>query len=135
MQIKYKINLTLILIMMVGCSGPEPEPADAVAERAQARWKLLIERDFDEAWEYYSPGFRETMDQRDFVYDMERRPVRWRAAQVGGVECEADRCTVTTDVTYNVPGAPSGMSRIENSRPVQETWIRAEGAWWFMPEG
>jgi uncharacterized heparinase superfamily protein len=91
----------------------------------------LIARDFQNAWELHSPGFRETTPVDEFTRDMARRPVRWLAAEVRSAECGDDRCEVRVAVTYQAIAAPAGQRRLRMTRTLEETWIRLDGRWWF----
>lgn len=138
MKINNSIAPILLLavagILLGGCQEPPPDPEIAVSERAQERWNLLVARDFSAAWGLYTPGFRETTAERDFAWEMSRRPVRWESAEVVATECDGDRCTASVRVRYHVPAAPAGLNTLRNEREVEETWIRVENQWWFLPD-
>ena len=119
-----------VALVAAACSPQAPE--QTLEERAQARWDLLLERDFEGAWAYMSPGYRETTPASDFALETANRPVRWLSATVSGKDCEEDVCKISVLVEYRAPGAPSGMSDIRLSRTIEETWIRLDGAWWFV---
>jgi hypothetical protein len=119
-----------VVLLVAACSPQGPQ--QTLEERAQARWDLLLERDFEGAWAYMTPGFRETTPAFDYAVDAARRPVRWLSAAVSGKECEEDVCKISVLVEYRAPGAPSGMSEIQLSRTIEETWIRLDGQWWFV---
>jgi len=122
--------LGLMASLVVACS---PQGAqETLEERAQARWDLLLERDFEGAWAYMTPGFRETTNQYDYARDMAGRPVRWLSATVSGKNCEEDVCKINVLVEYRAVGAPSGMGQMRLSRTITETWIRLDDAWWFV---
>lgn len=121
-----------LALVLAGCATTPGTP-QSVEERAQARWDALVENNEREAFEYYTPGFRELHDSRDFAYEMRRRPINWREATVLGADCEGDRCTVRTEIRYNTVGAPSGMDRITLDRRIEETWVRIENQWWYVP--
>lgn len=125
----------LALITLSACSEPEPppEPTEIVAERAQERWDALVAGDYETAYTFYTPGFRERTDVHAFKADMQRRPVRWISAAVRTTECEKERCTVETDVGYRVPSAPAQLSGMASSRPIEESWIYINDNWWFVP--
>lgn len=121
-----------LLAACAGTGGPVPAEV-SVEERAQERWDHVVARDFESAWQLYAPGFRNANDQRDFSRDMARRPVRWLGAAVQAADCEGDRCKVSVAVTYQAVGAPAGQRRIRMTRTLEETWIRLDGQWWFVP--
>jgi hypothetical protein len=138
---RYSILILLAVsgLLLSACTPSEP-PAEAmqtdgdvVMERAQARWDALIAGDHETGYGYYTPGFREQMPLVDFTIDLRSRPIQWVAAQVVSADCDGDRCTVETEVEYRVPSAPAQMSGMGNRRPIEETWIRIDDAWWFVP--
>lgn len=123
--------LASVIVVLTGCTGPGSEPEQPLDERVLARWSHMIERDFEAAWDYYSPGFRQTNPREDFARDMERRPVRWHEAEVVELSCDEDRCDVTVRITYQAAGAPAGMGRMRIPRELEEQWIRLDGQWWY----
>lgn len=128
---------TLLLAACAGTGGGDRAQSGSpqgvsVEERAQARWELMVERDFNAAWEYYTPGFREVTERADFRAEMSRRPIRWLAASVRDADCEAEQCRVRVDVTYQAIAAPAGQSRNRITRLVDETWVRLDDQWWFV---
>lgn len=133
------LHKTLILIagaaVLAACTPAEPprDVTEIVAERAQARWDAVIAGEHESAYAYYTPGYREQTSAIDYTIEMRGRPVQWMDADVGEVACEDDRCTVVTEVEYRVPSAPAQLSGMGSRRPVEETWIRIDGNWWFVP--
>ena len=122
-----------VMALLAACSDPRP-PEEVVAERAQARWDAMAERDFQKAWEFYSPGFREQTSAELFSVEMARRPVRWESAKVQQVNCADQRCEVSSEVAYSVPGASGPLAGHEGSREVDEIWIELDGKWWYAVE-
>lgn len=123
-----------VVLALAACAttGTDSVPTQSVEERAQQRWAHLVERDFEAAWALHTPGFRQTTNAADFSRDMARRPIRWLSATVQSADCEADRCEVVVAVTYQAIAAPSGQRRLRLTRPVEETWVRLDGEWWFV---
>ena len=123
--------LTLLALVIIG-SGCAPEPEDTAAMRADARWRLVLARDYETAWEYLSPGFRETTQRFDYARDRSARPFSFLSAEVISEECEEDICKIKVLVGYRAIAAPAGMGRMNLSRELEETWIRVDGTWWMV---
>lgn len=127
-----KVTIVALALGLVACQpASEPEPAD---ERAKARWEHLIAGDYAKAWEYFTPGYRETAPVQQYVASIQRRPVQWQKAEVVSSSCEDVRCEVVVNVTYSLPRASAGLDTVKPTRPVRETWILSEGSWWYTPE-
>lgn len=122
--------LVITALVLVACQPATEE--ETVESRAAARWELVLARDFEAAWEYMTPGFRQTTNRFDYARDMAGRPLRWLSAEVAGKECEEDLCKIKILVGYQAIGAPAGMGQMRLSREIEETWIRLDGAWWFV---
>jgi hypothetical protein len=132
---KKQIFALLLMALLLAACATAPPLQLTVEERAQARWDLMLANQFERAWELYSPGYRESVQQMAFVRNQLQRRVRWLEASVQGAECEEqDRCTVHTEIRYDVPSAPHGMNRMVNTRTIQETWIRVGGEWWYVSD-
>ena len=100
--------------------------------RSEARWKLVLDRNYEEAWDYLTPGFRETTNRYDYARDRTGRPFRYLGAAVMSEECQEDICKIKVLVRYRAIAAPSGMSKMTLSREIEETWIRVDGSWWLV---
>ena len=99
-------------------------PEQAVAERAQARWDLLVKGDFEGAYGYLSPGSRSVLSQSNYVESL--RKGFWKAAKVGKVACGTEQaCDVDVRIEYEFQG-----HRI--STPLRETWVREGSQWWYV---
>jgi hypothetical protein len=123
---------------LVGCAtGPEPEPEsrskeELILERAQARWDALVNREMELAYSFYTPGYRQTTSAVEFGAAMTGRPVVWTSAEVDSVECESEqKCSVSTNVSYRVPGGPTGINTMRMTRVLKETWLNLGGEWWY----
>ncbi|MHA7816238.1 MAG: hypothetical protein ACX93N_07165 [Pseudohaliea sp.] len=102
--------------------------------RAEARWHALEQRDFDTAWTFTSPAYREVFPKplyrQKFSYMVE-----W---QLTGVEF----------VTYDAGAAVASVAARVMSEPVKHTsaasaaigavptrfveqWVYVDGEWWF----
>ena len=111
------------------------KPADSlVRERAQARWDAVLLRDYDTAYSFLSPGYRSSHSRVDFEIGLRTRRILWTSAKVQEVSCEADSCTVQTDVGYKVVKPVPGVNEWKSHDNLEERWVRTEGQWWYLPD-
>ena len=116
-----------------GAGGGRGEDANVLRTRAVERWDLLIAHKAEKAYDYLSPGFRETRKREVYADEMNNRGVRWNKVTYGSQECETDTCKVHLFVDYKIDmGGPAG--KIPTSSPVTETWIKVDGRWYYLPE-
>src|SRR5699024_4331908 len=98
----YRAPLALVAILaallLIACQpeAPEPELSDeeVVSQRAQACWQAMVERDFERAWEYTTPGFRQETPSERYAASHSSRRLQYLDARVASAECEGDRCEV-----------------------------------------
>ena len=114
---------------LTGCASLSPDSAaeqkqKVVAERAQARWNVLIKGEVEAAYQFLSTGSKAATSVA--VYKAKIKPGMWRQAKVGKIECEAEICKVMMLVTYDT----QRMKGIET--PVDETWIIEKGSAWYV---
>jgi len=127
--------LAALLVALAGCNTNKDPTAD-VEKRATERWNFLIAHKAEKAYDYLSPGTRETQTRESYAAAMNSRPVKWTAAKFNHKECDADRCKVYIDVTYSVPmpGAGGVGKAIESTSTQTETWVRVKDDWYFLPK-
>ncbi len=124
-----------LFIALAGCNTNKDATAD-VEKRAVERWNFLIAHQAEKAYDYLSPGTRETQTRESYAAAMNTRPIRWTAAKFNRKECDADRCKVYIDVTYSLamPGAGAIGKPIESTSTQSETWVRVKDDWYFLPK-
>lgn len=125
----------LALVFLAGCATTTGGGGGgSLGKRAQERWDALLAGDFDTAYEYYSPGFRSSHSRGDFEVMMRLRKVQFTDAKYADQDCEGDRCTVTFDVGYRIASPVPGLDTWESTQKLEETWVRTQGQWWFLPD-
>jgi hypothetical protein len=116
-------------VALAGCAGVRVDSAPEekqkfVAQRAEARWQLLIKGDLVGAYEFLSPGSKATMSVD--LYKAKIRPGMWREARVEKVDCQAEVCSVVLQITYD----RKQMKGIQT--PLTESWIIEKGSAWYV---
>ena len=127
--------LAALVIALAGCNTNKDPTAD-VEKRAVERWNFLVARQAEKAYDYLSPGTRETQTRESYAAAMNSRPVRWTAAKFNHKECDADRCMVYLAVSYSLAMAGAGAvgKAIESTSTQTETWVRVKDDWYFLPK-
>jgi hypothetical protein len=124
----------MLALLLAACAGG-PQPAkQTVEQRAHARWQHLIEDDWNAAYGFLTPGVRDLMSREAYRDTVRLSKVRWKTASVGKVDCPAeDRCRVNVQVGFTLTGVLTGAPSIDSFQPVEETWLRVDGVWYFLP--
>ena len=118
------LGVGLAACASISVDSPPEAKQKLVAERAQARWELLLKGDVDGAYQYLSAGSKTGTPL--VLYKAKVKPGLWRQAKVDKVDCEAEVCKVWMLVTYDY----KRFKGIET--PVPETWIIENGTVWYV---
>lgn len=115
---------------LAGCA--DKANPDNIDRRAVERWNFLVARQAEKAYDYLTPGYRQTQTREAYAAAMNNRPVRWQAAKFKQKKCESERCKVDVDVTFSatVPGSQSATPATSTQ---SETWILSNGEWFYLP--
>lgn len=126
--------LALLALFLAGCGSIDK--SSSVEKRATERWNLLIAREAEKAFDYLTPGTRETQTRENYAASMNSRPVKWTAAKFNRKECDVDRCKVYMDISYSVaaPGAGAVGKAMESVSTQSETWVYVDNEWYFLPK-
>ena len=125
----------LIALALSGCGSMPTQKLDdrpaeeIVRERSQARLDALLARNIEAAWRYTTPSYRARADHRVY-FPLVAGSLNWTQAHVDSVLCTEDACDVTTMISYKLKKPP-----IENTRPLEERWIKVDGEWWIFHRG
>jgi len=116
-----------------GTGGAVKSKDTAVEDRAVKRWELLIAGNATEAYDYLTPGFRQTNQKDAYVGAMTHRPVKWKTIKYMDKECDGDVCNLRLFITFSVH-LSAGIGRaVESSDVLKEKWIKVKGVWYHLP--
>lgn len=117
------------VLLLAGCAGQQIQtPEQVVAQRAEARWAALVDGDFEKAWTYTQPGYRAVVPARGYRARFGGGG-QWLGAQVHGVTCEPERCTVQIRLETEV--ILPGFRKQAFDSFFDEAWVREDGQWWY----
>jgi hypothetical protein len=132
-MISNRIALAAFVALALLLGGCNRDSTAEIDKRAVERWNYLIAHQAEKAYDYLTPGTRETQTRETYAASMNNRPVRWTAAKFNRKECDADRCKVYIDVTYSVV-MPSVGKPVETTSTQSETWVHVNDGWYFLPK-
>jgi hypothetical protein len=126
-------GMTMLALLLAGvlsgCTrGSNETPPE---QRALERWNFLIAHQADKAYDYLTPGYRETVTREKYANLMNHRPTQWKGVSYTRKECEADRCSIYLAVSYEQP--MGGGNPVSAVSPQKETWLRLGGVWYHLP--
>jgi hypothetical protein len=105
----------------------------AVEARAVERWNYLIAHQAEKAYDYLTPGYRQTITREKYAAQKNDVAVKWKGAHVTGRNCEADTCTVMVMIDALVP-MPGLSQDHPTSLPTEEHWVKVSGNWYYLPD-
>jgi hypothetical protein len=119
----------LLVVSAVGAAEDIPG-RDGLLTRAEARWTALIAGDFDKAYEFETPAYRELYNTQQYRSQF-GAGLRWQRAKVVKMEPKSPEVvTVTLEIDYSFHVSGQGM--MNNKSLVTETWLWVEGQWWHQ---
>ena len=95
----------------------------------EERWAALIAGNYDKAWTYTQPSFRDLVKQANYRGRFGGAG-EWRGVQVHSVTCAAERCEVRLRLTTRVMVPPFAGHELVGA--IDEVWIREDGQWWYF---
>lgn len=108
--------------------------APVLEQRAENRWKLLIEGKGDKAYDFLSAGVRSSLDRDVYASDMRTRPVQWVSADALDGQCEASTCLVRVLVNVKFKIQAGGGRNMDTESVITERWIDVNGVWSHIPD-
>ena len=130
-----RLILLTVVVGMSGCSAIQPKTDEqrviALAEQRQA---AFLEKDFNKAYKYMSPGYRQLNTVEQFTSNY-AGVYSWVSSKVLNATCEDDLCKVNVEVQFDAglmqnTRAPA-TEKFLIPRVNLETWFKLDNKWWF----
>ena len=126
--------LAFSVLAFAGCAGMQSSSEKQMVDRAQALCDAIVSGKLETAYGYYAPGDRSGTSMVDFAIEVSQRRVNYTSAEYVSHQCEEDRCAVSFRVGFRVLAAVPGMKVFDSSQVIEDTWIRTDGNWWYLPK-
>jgi hypothetical protein len=122
----------LITGTLTGCASlwTPKTPEQVVSQLSTQRWQALLAGDFEKAYAFAAPSFRQIKTLDYYRSARQATPVKWLASDLVRVNCSEQRCTVTINLESK-PLVPFPFAGTIKSG-VEEIWILENGQWWMF---
>jgi len=111
-----------------------PSPQQALEQRVADRWDALVARNFELAYTYETPSFRQVYDLAQFKARFGER-VKWAGASVRAVNDLGNGVAeVTVRLRYEAVVPIPGMDVQRHEAVLKEKWLQEGGAWFHVTE-
>ena len=125
--------VTSAAALLGACAITPKTTEDQVMTRAQARWDLLVAKDFKKSYAYMAPSYRALVSESDYIKKFGKNG-HWNSVAVHSANCKPERCQVKVLVEATlmipIPGARLGNEQKISSYS-DEPWVREDSQWWF----
>lgn len=131
---RFALVTTVLAVSACGVIQPKTDE-ERVFELAEQRQAALLEYDFEKAYQYMSPGYRQLNSLEKFTAN-NMGVYGWESSSVLDATCEEELCKVNVEIEYdaarmfNTGRKPVTEKRII-SRVNIETWVKLDNKWWF----
>jgi len=125
-----KVVMTLIVgAVLAGCAvAPAQTDEEQVGKLAQGWLNALLDKDLAAAYQYTTPGFKESVTLGQYHARVGGAAV-WTKAEVTDVLCKmSEKCIVKALVTYKL----TRFGVAENTRLSEYIWIKGDDGTWAM---
>ena len=97
-------------------------------------WKYKIEKRFDKAYDFLSPGWRTTESVESYALRVGKSKIKWISAKVDKKSCkQKDYCIVTVLITYSFKPKHAKKEMVVES-PIKENWLLKNNTWYQLPK-
>ena len=128
----FRVGLSMLLAATLsGCAGlaGKPQaPEQIVAERAQSRWDALVAGDWQTAYSFATPAYRDLVDVEGFR-QRHGGQASWLGANVKEVTCQDDVCEAMVTLKFRSQ-LPPYTDDLQTD--YIERWVLEDGDWWIF---
>ena len=129
-----KLKLTYMVlpfVLLTGCMDSEKNKLD---NRVADFWGHKINKEFDKAYEFLSPGWKSGEGKESYVRRMNNSKIKWLNMKLKEKTCkEKDLCTVISEIEYEYQFKGALSTNVIVPSDVKEKWIMIDNIWYQVP--
>lgn len=129
---KKTLTLSAMALALAACQGNL-----TFEERVEDRWAAIIDKDYERAFEYFSPGYKANESVESFQLRREKANINFDyiKAKFASKKCESSACEVKIKLTYTIDMKRNNMPKIENiETTITEQWVEIDSQWFLVPD-
>ena len=135
-NILYKNLLLIIFIsgLLVGCTGVAnmgKTSAELLQERVELRWQALIKKDWNAAYQFELPAYRQTHAVSQYQAKF-GSTLQWKSIHIDAVAVNAETDTADVRLTLVYSFSMPGFGLTEGNSQINERWMRQDNEWWMV---
>lgn len=140
-----RILATLAIVLLAACAAapdktavpaapPVAAPPDAALRaRVTAYYAALIAGHYQEAYEFFTPGYRSTWSVQAH-YQIHPPIGAYLSAEVTAVNCISETvCDVAVSTRYRFDKTEEWIGSQELPMDMKSRWLNIDGQWYFVP--
>jgi len=121
-----------LLLLLSACASTGGSKG-SIEQRATERWDFLFSDNLTAAYDYLSPGYRSSVSLKQYQRTILLQRIKWTSAKYIESECAETSCKVKISIDYTVYGALPGVKSFDGTQEIEESWVKVDGKWYFVP--
>ncbi len=124
---------SLCLLLLLSACASTGGSKGSIEQRATERWDFLFSDNLTAAYDYLSPGYRSSVSLKQYQRTILLQRIKWTSAKYIESECAETSCKVKISIDYTVYGALPGVKSFDGTQEIEESWVKVDGNWYFVP--
>jgi len=131
----FSVIVSVLLVLTVSsCAikGKSLSQKDVLSQRASAYWDLVINKQYDQAYQYEYPLFKKEMDVSIYVRKRSNPLTRYKEVEIESIEFrEGD--VADLEVLFKIELRPPGAKKpgvVQAKR--SDRWVKVKGIWYHV---
>lgn len=107
-----------------------------IEERSVDRWVSVINSDYEKAYGYFTPAYRQTETLESYKLRMGKAKlnIEWIKSVFDEKKCDDTVCEVSMTLTYKYTFPRKSLGEIQLDTKITENWIKKDNKWYFLPQ-
>lgn len=123
-----------LMLILSACATAPLSTGELTEARVMARWKAILNGDYAAAYDYLTPAYRSSVSTLQYQRGLLLNQVKWTEARYNESVCEDTTCKVKISIDYTLYGAVPGVNSFDGKQVMEETWLKADGVWYYVIE-